>query len=77
MNEPDPHRHHEPERRTLHEHAAHPDQTVDALEEQVLGRRVEPARDDDDEAAPASGRDPDDPTDAHGTVERGPGAEPP
>lgn len=43
-------RHHRPEERTLHEEAAHPEQTVDQLEEQVLGQVHDQERENTDES---------------------------
>lgn len=50
----------------------HQEQTVDALEEKVLGRRIDQVRhEDDDETAAAFEQDLDE-----GVPEKGPGAEP-
>jgi hypothetical protein len=44
MTERDHARHQEPDERTLHDETAAPEQTVDALEEQVLGGRHDQRR---------------------------------
>jgi hypothetical protein len=48
--------------------AAHPEQAIDELEEQVLGRQMDQIRNEDDATNPAFEQDRD---------EQGPGAEPP
>jgi hypothetical protein len=77
MTEPDPGRHHEPEHRTLHEDAAHPGEAIDALEERVLGHRMDQDREEDDDENASAHEHPDDPDDGQGTVQHGPEAEPP